>query len=199
MEFSGLRQFWVKIRWMVVGDPRFQSDQSPLLDEEVMTDLSLRVRAAVRRSCPSFLAAQADDIAQDVLVQLMKKLEKNEGNVTFSSIYLLKAAHGMTVDEIRRRSRRREQTGMGDAMVEKQLLAPDPERATMGRSLGQEIRQCLEGIVPARRTAVTLRLLGCPVSEVARRLGCPEKSAENRVWRGMKNLRECLAAKGLKP
>jgi len=184
---------------MAVRDSRVQAGQSPLMDEAAMADLSRRVRVAVRRSCPPFLAAQADDIAQDVLVGLIKKLEENEGNVTFSSIYLLKAAHGMTVDEIRRRSRRREQTGMGDAMRDERISAPDPERGSIGRSLGREIRRCLENIVPSRRTALTLRLLGCPVSEIARRLECPEKSADNRVYRGMKNLRECLAAKGLQP
>jgi len=164
-----------------------------------MTELSGRVRAAVRRSCPAFLAAQADDIAQDVLLQLLKKLEKDEVKTTFSSIYLLKAAHGMTVDEIRRRNRRRELTGMGDVMLEEKRLAPNPELETMGRSLGHEIRRCLEGIIPARRVALTLHLLGCPVPEVARRIGCPEKSADNRVYRGLKNLRECLAEKGFKP
>jgi DNA-directed RNA polymerase specialized sigma24 family protein len=53
--------------------------------------------------------------------------------------------------------------------------------------------------MPTRRTAVTLHLLGCPVPEVARRLGCGEKSADNRVYRGMNDLRQCLAAKGLAP
>lgn len=184
---------------MTVRDSRSQIEHSRLLGEAAITELSGRVRAAVRRSCPAFLAAQADDIAQDVLLRLIKKLEQGEENVTFSSIYLLKAAHGMTVDEIRRRSRRREQTGMGDAMLEQRMSAPDPERESMGRSLGYEIRQCLENIIPARRVALTLHLLGCPVSEVARRIGCPEKSADNRVYRGLKNLRDCLAAKGLQP
>lgn len=158
-----------------------------------------RVRRAVRRSCPPYLASQADDIAQDVLVQLTRKLERAEGKVDFSSIYLQKAAHGVTVDEIRRRCRRREQTGMEDAMLGNQSSAPDPERNALSRSLGREIRDCLEDIVPARRAAVTLHLLGCPVPEIAERLDCSEKSADNRLYRGMKNLRDCLTGKGLRP
>jgi len=158
-----------------------------------------RVRLAVRRSCPPYLASQADDIAQDVLVQLLRKLERTEGKAGFSSIYLLKAAHGVTVDEIRRRNRRREQTGMEDEMLDNAATYPDPEQETLARSLGREIRRCLETIVPSRRLAVTLHLLGCPVPEVSRRLRCSEKSADNRVYRGMKDLRDCLAAKGLQP
>lgn len=164
-----------------------------------MEALVRRVRWAVSRSCPPFLAAQADDIAQDVLVQLLRKLERTEGNADFSSIYLLKAAHGVTVDEIRRRCRRREQTGMEDEMLGNEGTGPDPERNALSRSLGREIRHCLEAIVPSRRAAVTLHLLGCAVPEIATRLQCSEKSADNRLYRGMKNLRDCLAGKGLRP
>ncbi len=184
---------------MAVRNSLNQAEPSRLLNDDTMAELSGRVRAAVRRSCPPYLASQAEDIAQNVLLKLLKKFEKTEGNPTFSSIYLLKSAHGEAVDEIRRRSRRRERTGMEDTMLEHPLDVPDPERETMARSLGTEIRRCLEGIVPSRRVAVTLHLLGCPVPEVARRIGCPEKSADNRVYRGLKNLRECLAEKGLKP
>lgn len=164
-----------------------------------MEVLVRRVRNAVGRSCPPYLASQADDIAQDVLVQLLKKLERTEGKVDFASIYLLKAAHGVTVDEIRRRSRRRENTGMEDEMLGNESSGPDPERKALSRSLGREIRDCLEVIVAPRRAAVTLHLFGCPVPEIATRLNCAEKSADNRLYRGMKNLRDCLTGKGLRP
>jgi RNA polymerase sigma-70 factor (ECF subfamily) len=170
-----------------------------LQQDEAMEALVRRVRAAVRRSCPPYLAAQAEDIAQEVLIQLLRKLESTEGNADFSSIYLVKAAHGATVDEIRRRSRRREHTGRDEEMIENPSQWPDPEQRTLARSLGREIRRCLETIAPSRRVAVTLHLLGCPVPEVSQRLGCSEKSADNRVYRGMKDLRKCLEAKGLKP
>ena len=84
-------------------------------------------------------------------------------------------------------------------MLVRAFDGPDPERRAQARALGREIRQCLETIVPSRRTAVTLHLLGCPVAEISRRLGCSEESADNRVYRGMKDLRDCLEAKGLKP
>ena len=164
-----------------------------------METLMDRVRRAVRRSCPPYLASQADDIAQEVLVQLLRKLNSTEGKAEFSTMYLLKAAHGATVDEIRRRSRRREQTGMENDMLGRPAPQPDPEDRMLASSLGREIRRCLEGIVPSRRVAVMLHLLGCPVPEVSRRLRCSEKSADNRVYRGMKNLRDCLAAKGVTP
>lgn len=172
---------------------------SPLENSEAMQALAGKVRRAVTRSCPPYLASQADDIAQEVLLQLLRKLRAAEGKSEFSSIYILKAAHGATVDEIRRRCRRRERAGTEDEMLENAATSPDPEQETLARSLGREIRRCLETIVPSRRLAVTLHLLGCPVPEVSRRLRCSEKSADNRVYRGMKDLRDCLAAKGLQP
>jgi len=169
------------------------------LDDAQIQSLMQRVRAAVRRSCPGYLASQADDIAQDVLVQLLRKLRRTEGTATFSSMYLLKAAHGATVDEIRRRIRRREYGASEDHMEERAYDRPDPEQRAVGRSLGREIRRCLERLVVSRRVAVTLYLLGCPVPEIAERLDCPPKSADNRVYRGLKNLRDCLETKGLTP
>ena len=184
---------------MSFEDQKAGFQAAPPHDSETMEALARRVRVAVHRSCPPYLAAQADDIAQEVLMQLLRKLKNSEGKAEFSSIYLLKAAHGATVDEVRRRSRRREQTGKEEEMLGKPSNGPDPERSTLARSLGREIRSCLETITPSRRMAVTLHLLGCPVPEVSMRLRCSEKSADNRVYRGMKSLRDCLEAKGLRP
>ena len=158
-----------------------------------------RVRAAVYRCCPPYLASQAEDIAQEVLVRLVRKLNEGEGKPSFSSMYLLKAAHGVTVDEIRRRARRRERSGLEDTMEAQIHERPDPEQEASGRSLGRAIRDCLDGIVATRRVAVTLRLLGCSLAEIAKRLECPLKSADNRVYRGMTDLRKCLESKGLTP
>ncbi len=173
--------------------------EAPFLDKEQVELLTRRVRAAVRRSCPPYLVSQAEDISQEVLLRLLRKLERTEGKASFSSMYLLKVAHGVTVDEIRRRSRRRERTGLEDDMEGRTQDGPDPEREAFGRSLGREIRRCLKRLIASRRVAVTLHLLGCPIPEIAQRLRCPEKSADNRVYRGMKNLRDCLESKGLMP
>jgi RNA polymerase sigma-70 factor (ECF subfamily) len=184
---------------MAVHDPHPPDKDPRPAGDEAMAGLVERVRRAVERSCPPYLASQAEDIAQEVLLQLHRNLLKIEGQGSYSSIYLLKAAHGATVDEIRRRCRRRERPGMEDKLMVRAWPAPDPEQESIGRSLGREIRDCLSRLIPSRRTAVTLHLLGCPIPEVARRLGCGEKSADNRVYRGMNDLRQCLAAKGLAP
>ena len=50
-----------------------------------------------------------------------------------------------------------------------------------------------------RRRALTLYLVGHKVPEAAQMLGWTSKKTENNVYRGLANLRDCLAKKGIKP
>jgi RNA polymerase sigma-70 factor (ECF subfamily) len=172
---------------------------SPLTNEE-WEALRGRLRAAVIRACPHWLAEQIDDIVQTVLLQLFHTLKKSEGKRAFSSIYLAKAAHGATVDEIRRRARRREVAEEDVRVTETaSAAAPSPESSSALRELGRGVRECLARMVSPRRLAVILHLHGCTVPETAKRYRWTPKKAENLVYRGLKDLRRCLAAKGLAP
>jgi RNA polymerase sigma-70 factor (ECF subfamily) len=146
------------------------------------------------------MSRNAEDLVQEVLTRLLLYLRESEGNRTFSSIYLQKAAYGAMVDEIRRQKRRGEET-VGDGAV--LAATPDrvagPDEVAAGRELGRGIRSCLETLGRARRLAVTLFLQGCTVPETARRLDWPMKKAENLVYRGLADLRACLRRKGMEP
>ena len=54
-------------------------------------------------------------------------------------------------------------------------------------------------LVRPRRLAVALYLQGHSVPEAAKLLEWGNKRTENLVYRGLADLRECLAKKGLKP
>jgi RNA polymerase sigma-70 factor (ECF subfamily) len=163
-------------------------------------DLRRRITSAVRRSCPSWLGSQAEDIVQNVLVRLVQAEKKSEGDSGYSAMYLEKAAHGATVDEIRRRCRRKEQA-IEDPRIMEVARDPgaDPERHTAGVDIGQAIRECMTRLVKPRRLAVTLYLQGCTVPETGRRRGWTTKRAENLVYRGLADLRQCLERRGLNP
>jgi RNA polymerase sigma-70 factor (ECF subfamily) len=180
------------------GGERSPAD-SPLTNEE-WEALRGRLKAAVTRACPHWLVEQVEDIVQVVLVQLLETLRKSEGKRGFSSIYLAKAAHGATVDEIRRRSRRREIPEQDVSVPESNVGGgPNPERDSAARELGRGVQDCLTRMVYPRRLAVILHLHGCTVPETARRFRWTAKKAENLVYRGLKDLRQCLAAKGFAP
>jgi RNA polymerase sigma-70 factor (ECF subfamily) len=115
-------------------------------------------------------------------------------------MYLAKAAHGATVDEIRRRCRRKENPAEKGEMVERARSdRPGPERQTAARELGRGIQECLARMLRPRRLAVTLHIHGCTVKECARRLRWSFKKTESLVYRGLKDLRHCLSMKGLSP
>ncbi len=171
-----------------------------VLDPRELEDLRRRILAAVRRTCPSWVAAQMEDIAQTVLARLVLSPRVGEGNPVFSSKYLMKAAYGATVDELRRLGRRREDS-LDDQTVPDSIVAPEagPERRAASAEIARGIRDCLTRLVRPRRLAVTLYLQGCTVPETAGVLSWSPKKAENLVYRGLADLRRCLATKGLEP
>jgi RNA polymerase sigma-70 factor (ECF subfamily) len=162
--------------------------------------LRARVTRAVRRACPAWLANQADDIVQSVFLQLVITLRKSEGNQTFSSIYLEKAAYGAVVDEIRRQCRRKEYAMPQEEGAETTVWAgAGPDRRASSVEIARGIHDCLARLIRPRRLAVTLYLQGCTVPETARRLRWSPKRADNLVYRGLADLRTCLQGKGLEP
>lgn len=155
---------------------------------------------AVRRTCPYWLASDAEDITQEAMIKVLRILQRNEGKEGFSSSYLWRVAYSATIDEIRRRRRCREVSMDAETMTEEPITpAPSPESCSMATGIGQAIRDCLDKLIPTRRRAVTLRLLGHSVGEVASLLGWPAKRAENLVYRGLADVRSCLGQKGVTP
>jgi RNA polymerase sigma-70 factor (ECF subfamily) len=152
---------------------------------------------SVRRVCPGWLAASADDIVQAAVVKVLHLQQESEGERRLATSYLWRLAYSAVVDEIRRRRRLRE-VPMADAdEMSPADRAPDPERAAHGREIGAAIADCLAGLVLPRRLAVTLHLQGHTVPEAGMLLGWSAKRAENLVYRGLADLRACLAGKGV--
>jgi RNA polymerase sigma-70 factor (ECF subfamily) len=158
---------------------------------------------AVDRVCPRWMADRADDLVQVALMRVMEIQRKREGTAELSGFYLKKVAYSAMIDEIRRLRRRQEVSLEGGGEEEEPVAydpaagGPDPERASAGRQIGRAIRDCLGRLVAPRRHAVTLNLQGHSVPEVGRLMGWTGKKAENLVYRGMSDLRDCLGGKGI--
>jgi RNA polymerase sigma-70 factor (ECF subfamily) len=166
-------------------------------------ELRRDLERAVARVCPAWLAAQRDDVVQSAVMRVIQLLEagsfQSEGNPRFPASYLYRVAYSAVVDEIRRVRRRREtcledaaDLGMGGG-------TDDPERTAASIEIGRGIQGCLARMKRERRLAVTLYLQGHTVVEAARILEWPVKRTENLVYRGLADLRACLASKGMRP
>jgi RNA polymerase sigma-70 factor (ECF subfamily) len=154
----------------------------------------------VAQSCPSWLTADSEDLVQVALLRVVDVLRRREEEAALSAFYLKRAAYSAVVDEIRRRRRRRE-VPIEDELgaVELPTRTPGPGDQAASRELGEAIRGCLGALLVSRRQAVTLRLQGHSVVDVGRLLGWDAKKAENLIYRGMADLRQCLEDKGHAP
>ena len=171
------------------------------LSPDETADLRRRLAVAVAWVCPKWLTAQMEDIIQNGMVQLLRARNQNEGKREYSSTYLQRVAHGATVDEIRRHSRRKENpvdtVETFEGPVPSGIAAPDS--AAFSAEVGAAIRGCLVKLVRSRQLAVTLYLQGCTIKEVAGLLGWSTKRADNLIYRGLADLRQCLTRKGITP
>jgi len=180
------------------------TNREPAPAESRWAALAAAMTRAVRRQCPAWLSDDAQDIAQMALAKVMAAEKGREGERTLTSFYLHRVAHSALVDEIRRRKRRPEVPleGTPEAGQEGRLeprAAGDPESSASFRELGAAVRDCLAAASRERRLAVTLYLQGHTVPETARILGWDNKRAENLVYRGLADLRQCLMGKGHRP
>lgn len=149
---------------------------------------------AVKKVCPPWLAEEADDLVQEAFLKLLKMLEADSAPAEVNFAYIKRMAYSTVVDEVRKRQRR---PAMGHEAGEQAELVKDQTEDPSLADTGVAIQDCLTEQIAERRRAVTLHLLGHTVAEVATLMECKSKRAENWVYRGMAQLRECLTRKGL--
>lgn len=152
---------------------------------------------AVRRVCPRWLAADAEDLVQDALIRVWQAQQRAvDGAADTNASYLFRAAYSAVIDEIRRRRRRVATDERGDDALQSATSAGDMRRDI---AIGEGISQCLERQNDDRRRALTLHLLGHSIEATGKLLGIATKNAENLIYRGLRHLRECLGELGFAP
>ncbi len=177
--------------------PSQTQGEETLQDPVELSRLRSKLARAVRTSCPPWLGNSVEDIIQSAMLRVMEIAKRSEGEIEFKSSYLWKVAYSALVDEIRRLRRRREVEFMEGALHFQRPSFPDPERAAESNEIGDRVDDCLTRLLNSRRSAVTAYLHGHTVPETARLLGWTVKKAENLVYRGLAELRECLKSKGI--
>ena len=182
--------------------PPVQPEDSAISDLEGRDELVLlrdRLEAAVRAVCPYWMRDHQQDIVQVAMIAVLKQQQK-QGARQFPASYLRRAAYTAMIDEIRRRRSRGEVPLEAiDADLDLVEERANPERRCSASEIASGVRKCLQRLASPRRAAVTLHLLGYKVPRIAEKMGWKRKQAENLVYRGMDNLRECLSQRGLEP
>jgi RNA polymerase sigma-70 factor (ECF subfamily) len=165
--------------------------------EEDLTRIRHTLTVSVRRVCPSWLADSADDIAQEAMLRVLGSLEKTEHSQGPSASYLWKVAYTATVDEIRR-VRRRQERPLEAAELERRgpVDAAGPLREAREGELVQAVTDCLRRLRESRRLMVGFHLMGHSLAESQDLSGWDAKKVRNLLYRGLADLRRCLAARG---
>src|SRR5262249_446532 len=115
-----------------------------------------------------------------------------------NAAWLRRAASSALIDEIRHRRASRLVPESPEAPPPPDP-SPGPEQRVLAAEIGLAVRDCLTGLAEDRKRPVTSSVQGHSVTERARLLGREAKRAENLVYRGLADLRECLRGKGMEP
>ena len=162
-------------------------------------ELRARLLRSVRRYCPAWMADHCEDITQAALMRMLATERASDPSREINATYLDRVAYGCTIDEIRRQ--RRGTAGASESLVEEPPGDPTqgPEARAEAARIGRSILDCMQTLVPPRRRAVTLHLVGHTAPAIGDLLGWSTRKTESLIYRGLGNLRDCLESKGLKP
>ena len=162
-------------------------------DRKEVEQLRQALARAVASCCPGWTAADREDVVHDVLARVLELARRGEWNRPPNPSYLRKMAFHAAVDELRRR-----RFAPGSEAEAARLAAGgrDPEGAAADVELGRALADCLAMMLRDRRVAVVLSLQGHAAKELAELMGWTAKKAQNLVFRGTADLRQCLSEKG---
>lgn len=144
--------------------------------------------------------AEAEDLAQNVFLQVYKSAKRYESRAKFST-WLFTIARNLCLNEIRRRSRH-----PADSLEETHAEHEDqprqqyedkkdisPPEKLLHRELEQKIEEALAGLPENQRTAILLcRQAELSYEEIAEILGCSLSATKSLIHRGRETLKDKL-------
>lgn len=144
--------------------------------------------------------AEAEDLAQNVFLQVYKSAKRYESRAKFST-WLFTIARNLCLNEIRRRSRHpadsleethAEHEDQPRQQFEDKSSVPPPEKLLYGE-LAQKIEEALARLPENQRTAILLcRQEESSYEEIAEILGCSLSATKSLIHRGRETLKEKL-------
>lgn len=174
-------------------------------DEDALGQLYDRFGQAVYSLCLRIVrdGATAEELTQEVFVRLWRSAASFEPTRGKLSTWLLRIAHNLALNEVRRRQSRPVVAPDVDWEIESASLADpstdgDPSVAVWMRERADVVRRALAQLPAPQRRAIELAFYGgLSQAEVAAALGDPLGTVKSRIRVGMQRLRELLVAAGV--
>jgi RNA polymerase sigma-70 factor (ECF subfamily) len=144
----------------------------------------------------------AEEVVQEAFLRAYQKLSQFAGNSNFGT-WVYRIAANYAIDRIRQRNveeaRKAPPTRVTEdgPEVEPVALVKDPsaspERLAVSAELAAKMRQALDALTPAERTAIVMRHWeGCAIEEIAAVLQSNSNATKNTVFRAVGKLRKAL-------
>ena len=160
-------------------------------DEHALRYLYLRFSGNVYGYTRSIVTDghEAEDVTQQVFARLITAIGSYEPRAVPFSAWLLRIAHNMAIDHIRRqRSTPSELEWLGSA------------ESTGSNELSMEVRSAISSLPAAQREVVVLRhILGWSPPEIAERIGKSEEAVHGLHHRGRRALQAELSRRDVTP
>jgi len=174
-------------------------------DTDALAQLYDRYSQAIFSLCLRIVRDRpaAEELTQEVFVRLWRSAASFEPGKGRVSTWVLRIAHNLSLNEIRRRQSRPAIAPDTDWEVESARLSDssseaDPAMSAWLRERADGIRQALAQLPQAQRQAIELAFYGgLSQAEVAAALGDPLGTVKSRIRTGMQRLRELLIAAGI--
>ena len=163
-----------------------QGDEAALRELVEQTYPPVRRWALVHTGDP----AEADDLTQDVLVQMIRKLDAFQGEARFST-WLYTVTRNAATDRLRKRQRRARVVKDPRSYDELVPRAPsDPSRVFEQEDLAALLKTLFEELPGRQREIFDLvELQGLRAAEVAERLGIEPVSVRAHLFKARRRLR----------
>jgi len=144
----------------------------------------------------------AEEVVQEAFLRAYQKLKQFAGNSNFGT-WVYRIAANYAIDRIRQRnveearqvapSRTREDGAEIDPVALVRDPSASPERLASSAQLAERMKQALDELTPAERTAIVMRHWeGCAIEEIAVVLKSNSNATKNTVFRAVAKLRKAL-------
>ena len=177
---------------------------APLPDAEVsraLRDLLERFDAFIRRTAArhGLVGQDIDDVVQDLRVRVWKSFGTAELIRRANPTYMYRVAVSASLDIIRgRRAAKASAASIDDvhpgALLDERAGADARLAAT---ELGRAVHDALGMLAESRRGVVRMYLSGYDRFEIAELMGWTEGKTRNLLYRGLEDLRQILAQRGI--
>jgi RNA polymerase sigma-70 factor (ECF subfamily) len=144
----------------------------------------------------------AEEVVQEAFLRAYQKLQQFAGNANFGT-WVYRIAANYAIDRLRHKkneearratpTRPPENETDVDPLSQVKDPAPSPERLAGSVQLAEKMKEALDALTPAERTAIVMRHWdGCGIEEIAAVLKSNTSAAKNTVFRAVQKLRLAL-------